>query len=369
MSSTSGDEEYWIYHERQELALCGQHALNNLVQACIFAPGNLSEIAHQLDEMELAVMAQNNEGGTRSKDYIQRLQEGSANVDEQGNFSIEVLRAALMNQYGLELPNIREEGVKDSMDVTQMEGFICNRDAHWFAIRFINGRFWNLNSTAERPEQISHFKLATEIEGLQNSGYSVFCVTKALPPPCTSKAGRERGKAEYWWKEEDLVKGKSNAITGASDPWAKVGSGVRLDGKPSKVQKAEVAVNTDNMTEDELMQFAIAASLEQTTALTSTNPSGSEEKKEKVIVPPEPADDQAGVCKIQFRLPDGKRVIRRFLKGDKVSIVYGFVEETSPGQGTLELRCGFPPKDLASCQDSTILESKLAGEMIQGRYT
>lgn len=55
----------WIYHERQDAMLCGQHALNNLVQASVFSAGSLSEIAHQLDEMELAYMAANNEGGVR----------------------------------------------------------------------------------------------------------------------------------------------------------------------------------------------------------------------------------------------------------------------------------------------------------------
>lgn len=67
-SSSSGiphEVGYWIYHERQEALLCGQHALNNLVQACVFSPGSLAEIAHQLDEMELTYMAQNNEGGIR----------------------------------------------------------------------------------------------------------------------------------------------------------------------------------------------------------------------------------------------------------------------------------------------------------------
>jgi ataxin-3 len=53
----------YVYHERQEALLCGQHALNNLVQASVFTPGSLSEIAHQLDELELTYMAQNNEGG------------------------------------------------------------------------------------------------------------------------------------------------------------------------------------------------------------------------------------------------------------------------------------------------------------------
>jgi ataxin-3 len=60
---SSEDVEYWIYHERQQALLCGQHALNNLVQANKFSPGQLAEIAHQLDQMELNFMAQNNEGG------------------------------------------------------------------------------------------------------------------------------------------------------------------------------------------------------------------------------------------------------------------------------------------------------------------
>jgi len=81
--------EVWIYHERQEALLCGQHALNNLVQAEAFNVGDLSDIAHQLDQMELNYMA-NNEHGVNSKDYLRRVAEGSGNVDPSGNFSIEV---------------------------------------------------------------------------------------------------------------------------------------------------------------------------------------------------------------------------------------------------------------------------------------
>ena len=62
-TNMSPDVEYWIYHERQEALLCGQHALNNLVQACIFSADVLAEIAYQLDQLELAAFAQNNEGG------------------------------------------------------------------------------------------------------------------------------------------------------------------------------------------------------------------------------------------------------------------------------------------------------------------
>ena len=59
------EAEYWIYHEKQQAMLCGQHSLNNLVQAAAFSPYQLSDIAHQLDQMERNFMAQNNEGGVK----------------------------------------------------------------------------------------------------------------------------------------------------------------------------------------------------------------------------------------------------------------------------------------------------------------
>ena len=134
----AGKDQYWIYHERQQALLCGQHALNNLVQQNCFSPQSLSEIAQQLDAVELNYFASNCEGGVRSKDYLQRLQEGSGNVDESGNFSIEVLRSALLGRFGAQLPSIRQQGVA-GREITEIDGFICNRAAHWFAIRKING--------------------------------------------------------------------------------------------------------------------------------------------------------------------------------------------------------------------------------------
>ena len=360
--------EYWIYHERQEALLCGQHALNNLVQAYIFSPDSLSEIAHQLDAAELNMMAQNNEGGIRSKDYLRRLNEGSGNVDPQGNFSIEVLRSALMTQYGLSLPNIRQEGALNGTDIASVEGFICNKDAHWFAIRLIHGRYWNLNSTLERPKLISHFALAAEMEALQNQGYSVFCVVQGLPPPCTSAAGTSRGLPQYWWKEEDLLKGKMDATTAATDPWRSVGSGMRLDGKSTSARPADVIQgNMGDLTEEEMLQMAVMASLEQASAPPATTENGS--SRNMVPVPPEPEVGTNGAVRIQFRMPDGTRVVRRFMSTDSVEVVYSFVEESSPSNGKrLELRYGFPPMDLAPQRSSTIADAQLSGESIQGRY-
>ena len=55
--------EVWVYHERQQDLLCGQHALNNLIQDSLFSPEVLAQYAHKLDEAEFKYMAENNEGG------------------------------------------------------------------------------------------------------------------------------------------------------------------------------------------------------------------------------------------------------------------------------------------------------------------
>lgn len=120
-------QQHWIYHERQEAQLCGQHALNNLVQQNAFSPSYLAEIAFQLDQMELNFMSQNNEGGVSSKDYLKRMAEGSGNVDESGNFSIEVLRSALLSGFNLALPHLKQQGVGDKNDVTELDGFVSRR--------------------------------------------------------------------------------------------------------------------------------------------------------------------------------------------------------------------------------------------------
>ena len=286
------------------------------------------------------------------------MAEGSGNVDPQGNFSIEVLRAALNSKYGLDLPNVLSERARALGDVTEMSGFICNKSAHWFAIRMINGRFWNLNSMEERPSTISHFKLATEIAGYQSSGYTVFCVRDGLPPPCTTEAQLKQGLPQYWWKERDLVSGKGkDAATAATDVWRNVGSGMRLDGGSTSSNSNVI----EGLTEEEMLQMALSASLQQTEAPTP---------EENVTLTAEPEKGTPNVATLQFRLPNGKRAVRRFLKSDPVGMVYAYVESQSTGgQGKrLDLRAGFPPKDLQNMRKQTIQEANLSGESVQCRF-
>jgi ataxin-3 len=410
----SQQTDNWIYHERQQAALCGQHALNNLVQSQAFSVDQLADIAQDLDARELAFMRETDpndkkSSGGRSKEYLARLAEGSGNVDEAGNFSIQVLRAALaQSPYNLTLPNLAQEGLR-SIDPTTLEGFICNRQNHWFAIRLINGAYWNLNSTADRPVRISHFRLAAEIQALQAGGYSVFTSQEnRLPASCSNGKDRSRGLPQYWWKEDDLVAGKGDsAITGATDPWANVGSGMRLDGGGGGGGGREAASSYDSyggdddsdlqaailasqgltgeggggsnrrLTEDEMMQMAIDASMSQQSSQPSSQQSSQEASSEASSqdddqkLEAEPSETEPGVVKLQLRLPNTKRAIRCFRSTDKVSQIYKFVCQESPspgGRGVLELRAFFPPKSIAEFKGRTIGDCGLAGESLAGSY-
>jgi Ataxin-3 len=364
----SDPSNIWIYHERQQALLCGQHALNNLVQGPVFSVGELSEFAHQLDALELNYMAQNNEGGIRSPDYLRRLSEGSGNVDAQGNFSIQVLKTAIQKQYNITLPHLTDAALQGK-DITQMQGFICHKSDHWFAIREIGGRFWNLNSMMELPVSISHFQLATEMKTWKKEGYTVFCIPSGLPAAGNKNFDQH---SSCWHLMSNLVQGKATQ----ADPWEQLkGSGLRLDGgaasASSSGSSAQQAISVEGLTEEEQLQIALHESL---------NPTQQQHQRSKnvravsadiptVTVPPEPAPGAPNSCRIQFRLPDGKRVVRRFSTNDSVAVLYSYCRlQINDDDRRFELRAGFPPRDLASTVEQSIQEAGLAGESIQGRY-
>lgn len=169
----------------------------------------------------------------------------------------------------------------------------------------------------------------------------------------------DSGLPQYWWKEEDLLRGKIDSATERDDPWKKVGSGRRLDGKRPAAGSGDGGggkKSISEMTEDEMMQMAMAASLEQSAA------SHHDHKLTE-----EPVEGAPGAVKIQFRLPDGTRAVRRFDSSNRVRALYAYVASKCPQQ-SIELRAGFPPQDIGSLKDSSIAESKLAGELIHGRY-
>lgn len=165
-----------IYFEKQSNdRLCGVHCLNSLLQGPYFDPGMLSEIGLRLDEMENALYS----GGPSQH----------SNVDDDGNYNIQVLTEAL-KVYGAEIVPLRNsEAVKlINKNMDKVEAFIFNSSTHWFSIRKIDNIWFNLNSTNSLPgpELISDFYLSAFIQGTEDIGYTNFLVNKLPPLPDTN---------------------------------------------------------------------------------------------------------------------------------------------------------------------------------------
>ncbi|KAF8502102.1 Josephin-domain-containing protein [Russula emetica] len=164
-----------IYHEKQEhgSALCAQHALNSLLQGSYFTPSDLSTIAHTLDSLEQDV----DQG---------RLGRASANMDDTGFFSIQVLENAL-NVWGQSLIRWRSEAMQSHQDRPQdQRAFILNCDQHWFTLRRFgnsegSGPWFNLDSSLDRPKWISETYLGIWLQQAEADGYSTFVVVPTNP--------------------------------------------------------------------------------------------------------------------------------------------------------------------------------------------
>lgn len=267
--SSGQSAETYLFHELQQSALCGQHCCNNLLQNHTFTEFDLAEIAQELDGQERALGI-----GIAGE---------SSNVDASGNFSIQVLRRALQQSHGIELISWSGEAGREVLNFDREHGFIVNRREHWFAIRKIKGKWYNLNSTSPRPEVISDFYVEAFLGQLRAEQYTVFlCKGNPLPVAGTLPTHYDASSdGKYWLKESDLS--TPHTAFGDSDsndnkdgddgkppsvqPFS--GRGNRLDGKvdppvvPSGSSAGVLSGMTDMYSADPELAAAIAASLGQ----------------------------------------------------------------------------------------------------------
>jgi ataxin-3 len=264
----SRGKKLFIYHEQQESALCGQHCLNNLLQGPHFTAVDLGEIAAALDNEERRLQGQQD---------MMNFQ--SSNVDDSGNFSIQVLKTALQQYCKSDLiPWHQGTTTAQRPEMTEAAheknlAFVVNRSEHWFTIRKIRQHWWNLNSTSERPEQISPFYLSAFLTQLREEGYSVFLAEGKIPEcgdPEMSDNYLSQSATGRWYEENELLNGgagSSKNKEAAANPFQ--GKGNRLGGDPSQGNN-----NNNNGTDlmnslgeeyDEELELAkaISASLEQ----------------------------------------------------------------------------------------------------------
>ncbi len=89
-----------------------------------------------------------------------------------------------------------------------------------------------------------------------------------------------------------------------------------------------------------------------------------------IIVPDEPTTTGPNTAKVQLRMPNGKRLIRKFCGDSPVKVIYAFVaqlesniEDVRAGK-PYELKAKYPPMDLMPFVEDSIMSSGLSGEAI-----
>ena len=166
-------------------------------------------------------------------------------------------------------------------------------------------------------------------------------------------------------------------------------------GRPANNNKRPI----HELTEEEQLQAAIRASMEEGAAAnddddddfevvdatgddeakpsandSTANDDNAEEEsetsafeKEILSMPVEEEPTSGSVARVQIRMPDGKRLVRKFAGDSHVKAIYAFVaqsnEETKGGRA-FELKAKFPPQDLFANIDDGIASCGLNGEAI-----
>ena len=244
----------FVYHEKQVSALCGVHALNNLLQGPYYGAGDLADVARALDARELALLTEEAAAPAAAAaadaaiaaaattappaalptppaalptppaalptppaddseldaalaaslvtgDLPQAATTGvpavpptpvSQHVNElSGDFSIEVLGQAL-SQHGAWLLNTEHETVVvQVMEAPEAEqAFLCHRRGHWFALRALCGMWWSLDSTLKHPQLIPPPLLATFLAVQRSEGHTVH-VLRGTPLPLPQLSHRQ----------------------------------------------------------------------------------------------------------------------------------------------------------------------------------
>ncbi|KAI9229504.1 MAG: hypothetical protein DHS80DRAFT_22265 [Piptocephalis tieghemiana] len=152
----------------------------------------------------------------------------------------------------------------------------------------------------------------------------------------------EAGLAEEEVVKED--KGKQRADEGSID------NPVVLDNVPSTSTRSFSGGKRkafSDMTEDEMLQAALSASAKEAGLESPVLEEGSEEaealeasiNEEATIPVTMPEEPPAGpeTTRVQFRLPDGSRVVRRFLKTDPVRYLFHFIQLSYPDMEQAEI--------------------------------
>jgi len=285
--------------------------------------------------------------GSETNDALKFLAEDSGNVDESGNFSLQVLSKGVERSHGVTLSNANSELHRGDSDViASHDAFVLNRSAHWFTIRKLYGRFWDLNSMLDHPQVISDFYLSSMLAQFRNDGYDVFVASGQLPD-VNLDIGYGMGQH---FKVSDLVnKASSKAVSNVVvDPWAALGSGQVLNGSGQEEGNGNSGGSKKRTAfddEEDDLAAAIAMSLTEnnnpsssssSSSPTSASTSASSAPTTTRVLPSEPLNDEPS-ARIMVRggsLTSGK-IVRKFRENDEASYLFDWVDANLKEQGVM----------------------------------
>jgi len=251
-SSAVHIDSHEVYFEAQdpESALCGRHAINNLLQGAYFTSIDLGNIGAQLDEQEQKLMSSapsSNSSPVRNGGSSNGTDDNPySNVSLDGYFSVEVLFSALRQLNIDALPLSHPECTAANENPTKEEGFIFYQMAHWIAYRRIHGVWYDLNSQSNflmldpQPVRVSDFFLSAQMSKLQDDGFTVY-VIRGLHCHSLGRLAPKANelKGEYqWYQSADIV------------------SHVELDKQSRAKQAEDRRIKTQNLQRYDPQQYA-----------------------------------------------------------------------------------------------------------------
>ena len=123
------------------------------------------------------------EAGADTAEFRDFMSQQSGNVDESGNFSIQVLQQALKS-VGVDIrPAASPDAGTALQQPTRERAFICNLAAHWFTIVKLDDKegWFNCNSLYPAPEPVGELHLDAFLRQVALEGYTIFVCRGNLP--------------------------------------------------------------------------------------------------------------------------------------------------------------------------------------------
>ena len=312
----------YVYFEKQSKdLLCGLHSLNVLLQGPFFDPISLSEIGIKLNEMELGLL------DSRSKLYHK-----NSNVDDNGNFNIQVLTEALKN-HDCEIRHLKPTeimSISQSSNYSNIDAFIFNSFTHWFTFRKIEGIWFNLNSTNSYPgpEIISEHQLSSFLQTNHNIGCTNFIITNVPKlPDINSSLYKHLQPHQYLVPFENIK--KANQFPPKTS--------LHYDNNHMQISN-----NSDFIENEDTMlacQLSVAEYVEQI-------------KRE---IPPEPRGN-GFIVSIKF---NNEVFTRKWNGNDKIKYLKKYVQSKIPTLNKIEISEPFP-RHIYSNDEATLMQCRFA---------